>query len=432
MDREAEELNPYSDDEDQDQTKKKAVGDQSKTNTAGTLSNLRTIGFKDLLLKPEILRAISEAGFEHPSEVQANTIPRALEGKDIICQAKAGMGKTAVFVLTVLQSMDAKKPDPMSTIVLINTKELAYQIHREFERLGKYLPSIKSQVFYGGVPIEKDKEKLATEPSILVGTPARILDLYRRKLVKLDKIRFFILDECDKLLEQKDMSRDITEIFTKTPIDKQVMLLSATFSKEVRKLASKFTQDSEEILIDDEAKLVIEGILQYYVEIPENQKNKKLSDLLDNLLFNQVIIFVSKVERAIELNKILRECNFPSLTIHSGLNVEERIERYRQFKEGVGRILISTDLFARGVDMEKVNIVINYDMPRPLTEKQDEVDTYLHRVGRTARFGTKGLAISFVSSKEELATLQKIQDRFVLKIGELPDQIDTDQYMNQS
>jgi len=432
MEHQEEELNPYSDEEEnQQESKKKANGTQNKT-TGGTLSSLHSTGFKDFLLKAELLRAISEAGFEHPSEVQVNAIPRALDGKDIICQAKAGMGKTAVFVLAVLQSLDSKKPDQTSALVLVNTKELAYQIHREFERLGKYLPSIKSHVFYGGLPIEKDKEKLKENPAILVGTPARILDLHRRKLIELDKLRFFILDECDKMLDQKDMGRDITEIFTKTPIDKQVMMFSATFSKEVRKLASKFMQDSEEILIDDEAKLVIEGILQYYVRVEEKAKTKKLTDLLDNLLFNQVIIFVSKVERAIELNKILKDCNFPSLTIHSGLSVEERIEKYKQFKEGAGRILVSTDLFARGVDMEKVNIVINYDMPKPLTDKQDEIDTYLHRVGRTARFGTKGLAISFVTNTEEMETLKKIQDRFVLKIGELPDSIETDQYMNQS
>jgi len=427
-----EDLNPYSEDEDQNETKKKTDGDQTKTTTGGTLSNLHSTGFKDFLLKAELIRAISEAGFEHPSEVQVNAIPRALEGKDIICQAKSGMGKTAVFVLAILQSIDSKKPDPVSALVLVHTKELAYQIHREFERLGKYLVSVKSQVFYGGISVEKDRERLTEDPAIVVGTPARILDLYRRKYLKFDKLRFFVLDECDKMLDQKEMGRDITEIFTKTPIDKQVMMLSATFSKEVRKLASKFMQDSEEILIDDEAKLVLEGILQYYVNVREDQKNKKLSDLLDNLLFNQVIIFVSKVERAIELNKILRECNFPSLTIHSGLNVEDRIERYKQFKEGIGRILVSTDLFARGVDMEKVNIVINYDMPKPLTDKQDEIDTYLHRVGRTARFGTKGLAISFVSSPDELETLKKVQERFVLKISELPDTIETDQYMNQS
>jgi ATP-dependent RNA helicase UAP56/SUB2 len=432
MEHHEEELNPYSDEEDNHQeTKKKADGD-AKTNTAGTLSNLHSTGFRDFLLKPELIRAISEAGFEHPSEVQVNAIPRALEGKDIICQAKSGMGKTAVFTLAVLQSIDSKKPDPISGLVLVHTKELAYQIHREFERLGKYLVTIKSNVFYGGLPIDKDKEKLAGEPAVIVGTPARILDLYRRKLIKFDKLRFFILDECDKMLDQKDMGRDIAEIFTKTPIDKQVMMFSATFSKEVRKLASKFMQESEEILIDDEAKLVLEGILQYYVNVNESQKNKKLADLLDNLLFNQVIIFVAKVERAIELNKILKECQFPSIAIHSGLGVEERIERYKEFKEGRGRILVTTDLFARGVDMEKINIVINYDMPRPLTDKQDEIDTYLHRVGRTARFGTKGLAISFISSPDELEVLRKIQERFVLKITELPDSIETDQYMNQS
>lgn len=432
MEHHEEELNPYSEDEDNAQDTKKKADGNAKTNTAGTLSNLHSTGFRDFLLKPELIRAISEAGFEHPSEVQVNGIPRALEGKDIICQAKSGMGKTAVFTLAVLQSIDSKKPDPISAMVLVHTKELAYQIHREFERLGKYLVTIKSNVFYGGISIEKDKEKLAAEPAVVVGTPARILDLFRRKLLKLDKLRFFILDECDKMLDQKDMGRDIAEIFTKTPIDKQVMMFSATFSKEVRKLASKFMQESEEILIDDEAKLVLEGILQYYVSIQENQKNKKLTDLLDNLLFNQVIIFVSKVERAIELNKILKECQFPSITIHSGLGVEERIERYKEFKEGRGRILVTTDLFARGVDMEKINIVINYDMPLPLTDKQDEIDTYLHRVGRTARFGTKGLAISFVTHEKELETLKKIQDRFVLKITELPDSIETDQYMNQS
>jgi len=249
MEHHEEELNPYSDEEDnQQETKKKTDGD-AKTNTAGTLSSLHSTGFRDFLLKPELIRAISEAGFEHPSEVQVNAIPRALEGKDIICQAKSGMGKTAVFTLAVLQSIDSKKPDPVSALVLVHTKELAYQIHREFERLGKYLVTVKSNVFYGGISIEKDKEKMAAEPAIIVGTPARILDLYRRKIIKLDKLRFFILDECDKMLDQKDMGRDIAEIFTKTPIDKQVMMFSATFSKEVRKLASKFMQEVKELIL---------------------------------------------------------------------------------------------------------------------------------------------------------------------------------------
>lgn len=444
MDHQADDLNPYSDDEDNGQDKKK---DQTKKPIGGAA--IHSTSFKDLMLRAELLRAIADAGFEQPSEVQVNAIPRALDGKDLMCQAKAGMGKTAVFALSVLHSLDAKKPDSISALVLCHTKELAYQIHREFERLGKYLTTIKSEVFFGGIPIEKDKEKLSKNPAIVVGTAGRILDLWRRGFMKFDKLRYFILDECDRLLEQSDMKKDITEIFTKTPVDKQVMMFSATLPSEVKTLASKFMQNHEEILIDDERKLVLEGILQYYVDVQEKDKTKKLVDLLDNLQFNQVIIFVSKVERAVELNKILQEHKFPSMAIHARLTTEERLKKYKDFKEGTGRILISTDLMARGVDMEKINIVINYDMPIPNThdnkknaEKaeaktetstiEEHIDTYMHRVGRTARFGTKGLAISFISSSDDKETLARIQARFLLKITELPDSIDTDQYMNQS
>jgi ATP-dependent RNA helicase UAP56/SUB2 len=430
MEHQEDELNPYEE-EDFQQKGKKADGD-AKTNTGGGYSTLRASGFKDFLLKPELLRAISDCGFEHPSEVQVNAIPRALDGKDLICQAKAGMGKTAVFVLSILQSLDHKKPDPVSAIVLCPTKELAFQISNEFKRLGKYLLSVKCEVFYGGNPVDGDIARLAEGPTIIIGTPGRILDLQRRKALNFEKLRFFVLDEADKMLEQKDMQKVVVDIFTKTPADKQVLMFSATFASEAKKVANKFMQDPETILIDDEAKLVLEGILQYYVNVREDQKTKKLTDLLDNLLFNQVIIFVSKVERAIELNKLLRDCKFPSIAIHSKLNVEERIEKYKQFKEGQGRILVSTDVMSRGVDIEKINIVINYDMPKPGNDKQDEIETYLHRVGRTARFGTKGLAISFIATQEEMDLLKKIQERFVLKVAELPDSIDTSQYMNQA
>jgi ATP-dependent RNA helicase UAP56/SUB2 len=446
-DHQADDLNPYSDEEDNTQDNKKKG--QTNNKTGGGYASLHATGFKDFLLKAELLRAIGEAGFEHPSEVQVNALPRAIDGKDLMCQAKAGMGKTAVFALSVLQSLDSKKPDPNSALILCHAKELAYQIHREFDRLGKYLPNIKSDVFFGGIPLDKDKEKLAKEPAIIVGTPGRILDLWRRKLLNFDKLRFFILDECDRLLEQHDMKKDITEIFTKTPVDKQVMMFSATLPSEVKTLAAKFMQHHEEVLIDDEHKLVLEGILQYYVNVQEKDKTKKLVDLLDNLQFNQVVIFVSKVERAIELNKILQEHKFPSMTIHSRLTPEERLKRYKDFKDGTGRILVSTDLFSRGVDIEKINIVINYDMPIPSADNkknadkaetkadqtstiEEHIDTYMHRVGRTARFGTKGLAISFIASPEDQETLKRIQARFLLKVTELPDSIDTDQYMNQS
>jgi len=341
--------------------------------------------------------------------VQSYCIPRALEGKDLICQAKSGMGKTAVFVLSVLHLLE-KAPEPISCLVLCHTKELAYQIHKEFERLGKFLPAIKSAVFIGGEPIADHQKKLEKDaPAIIVGT------------LDLKKLRFFILDECDKMLSQPDMRKDLQDIFINTPVDKQVMMFSATMPVEIRDVCRKFMQNQEEIFIDDD-KLTLHGIQQYYVTLKESEKSRKLNDLLDALLFNQVIIFVKSVQRAIELNKILVECNFPSISIHSALETEERIARYKAFKNFDKRILVATDLFSRGVDVERVNIVVNYDIP-------EDANTYLHRVGRAGRFGTKGLAVTFVSDDKEKEILKKIQDKFVVKINELPDSIDADEYM---
>jgi ATP-dependent RNA helicase UAP56/SUB2 len=176
----------------------------------------------------------------------------------------------------------------------------------------------------------------------------------------------------------------------------------------------------------------LHGLIQYYVNIKEEEKSKKLIDLLDYLSFNQVIIFVRTVPRAVHLNKILVECSFPSIAIHSQLTTEERRKNYTLFKDFQKRLMVSTDVFARGVDFERVNIVINYDMPNKKDEVGDETDTYLHRVGRAGRFGTKGLAITFVSTEEEKVSLKKIQDRFVVTIPELPDEIETDAYMNKA
>jgi ATP-dependent RNA helicase UAP56/SUB2 len=193
--------------------------------------------------------------------------------------------------------------------------------------------------------------------------------------------------------------------------------------KEIRLVCKKFMSEPHEISIDDESKLTLHGLLQYYVKLEEKEKNRKLNDLLDALEFNQVVIFVKSVQRAIALDKLLVECNFPSIAIHSGLNQEERITRYKQFKEFQKRIMVSTDLFGRGIDIERVNIVINYDMP-------GESDSYLHRVGRAGRFGTKGLALSFCSGDEDAEVLKKTQDRFEVNISEMPATIDTTAYIN--
>merc|ERR1712061_645004 len=258
-------------------------------------------------------------------------------------------------------------------------------------------------------------------PHVLIGTPGRVLGLSREGDLKLDKLTQFVLDECDKCLDKLDMRKDVQQIFIETPKKKQVMMFSATMSSDVRAICKKFMQDPHEIRVDEESKLTLHGLLQYYVKLTEKEKNRKLNDCLDALEFNQVVIFVKSVQRVIALDKLLVECNFPSIAIHSGLGQEDRIARYKQFKEFQKRIMVSTDLFGRGI--ERVNIVINYDMP-------DDSDSYLHRVGRAGRFGTKGLALTFVSTEEDTDILKKVQERFEVNIGEMPSQIDTTSYLN--
>jgi len=403
---------------------------------------IHAAGFKEFMLKPELLRAIVDCGFEHPSEVQHECIPQAILGMDVVCQAKSGMGKTAVFVLAVLQQIDPKANE-VGVIVLAHTRELAVQIKSEFGRFTKYLPDIKTEVIYGGKPIAEHKELFKNNcPHIVCGTPGRVKKLAEDGDLKCDKVKHFILDECDKMLEALDMRKDVQDIFKMTPHDKQVMMFSATLSKEtgVRGICKKFMQDPMEIYVDDERKLTLHGLQQHYVELEETQKNRKLNDLLDALDFNQVVIFVRTVARAKELNKLLTECNFPSICIHSGLEMDERLSRFKQFKDFKKRILVATDIFGRGIDIERVNIVINYDMPYnqdgkpPVFSMNGSADAYLHRVGRAGRFGTKGLAISFVSKDtqyKDTEVLNAVQSRFEVNIPELPDQIDTSTYMAQ-
>jgi ATP-dependent RNA helicase UAP56/SUB2 len=417
-----EELVDYEEEEAVAEGADKAAGGKVKEVKKGSYVGIHSSGFRDFLLKSELLLAVTDCGFEHPSEVQQECIPQAVLGMDIICQAKSGMGKTAVFVLAVLQQL-VPVENTVDTLVLCHTRELAYQICQEFLRFSKYLNDIKVKVFFGGIQYKLHKDLLAKEtPHIVIGTPGRILQLSKEKVLKLNNLKRFVLDECDQILESLDMRRDVQNIFKATPHEKQVMMFSATLSKEIRPVCRKFTQHPVEIYVDDESKLTLHGLQQYYVKLTEAQKNRKLNDLLDALDFNQVVIFVNGVRRCKELNKLLQECNFPSICIYGGLDQEERLDRYNKFKEYKSRILVSTDIFGRGVDFERVNIVINYDMPK-------SADQYLHRVGRSGRFGTKGLGITYVSSKEDSEILEQVQSRFEVEITELPDEIDVSTYM---
>jgi ATP-dependent RNA helicase UAP56/SUB2 len=381
-------------------------------------------GFADFFLKPELLRAIGDCGFEHPSEVQHECIPAAVMGTDMLCQAKSGMGKTAVFVLSVLQLLDKDNKDQVACLVLCHTRELAFQIQQEFNRFKKYSPGVKTHVLYGGVPLPQDRAALKeTKPQVVIGTPGRVLHLLEEKSLNLDNLKHFVLDECDQVLESLSMRRDIQRIFAKTPHTKQVMMFSATLSEEVRTVCKRFMVNPREIYINDGSKLTLHGLQQYFVKLAENEKNRKLVDLLDALEFNQVVIFVKSVPRCEALSKLLNEHGFPSIYTHGQLDQSNRIDKYKQFKDFSKRILIATNLFGRGVDFERVNVVINYDMP-------EDADTYHHRVGRAGRFGTKGLAISFVTTNEDNDTLEAVRSKFVVPLPELPDSIDSSTYMS--
>jgi len=393
-----------------------------KKDVKGAYVSIHSSGFRDFLLKPEILRAIVDCGFEHPSEIQHECIPQAVLGMDILGQAKSGMGKTAVFVLATLQQLDPTDGQ-VSCLVMCHTRELAFQISKEYERFSKFMSNIKVGVFFGGMEIKKDEETLKNNcPHIVVGTPGRILALVKNKKLNLKNLKHFVLDECDKMLAQLDMRRDVQEIFRATPHEKQVMMFTATLAKDVRPVCKKFMQDPMEVYIDDEAKLTLHGLQQHYLKIKENEKNRKLFELLDALEFNQVVIFVKSIQRCMALGQLLEDQNFPAIAIHRAMKQEERLSRYQSFKDFQKRILVATDLFGRGMDIERVNIVFNYDMP-------ENSDTYLHRVARAGRFGTKGLGVTFVAEETDAKILNEVQERFDVNITELPDEIDLSTYI---
>ncbi|EME48497.1 hypothetical protein DOTSEDRAFT_67510 [Dothistroma septosporum NZE10] len=409
-----------------------SVSGSGAAQAKGSYVGINSASFRDFLLKPELLKAITDCGFEHPSEVQQVCIPQAILGTDVLCQAKSGLGKTAVFVLSTLQQIEPVAGEA-SVLVMCHTRELAFQIKNEYARFSKYMPEVKTAVFYGGTDINKDKALLKdkeTHPHIIVATPGRLNGLVREKALRLGSVSRFVLDECDKMLDQIDMRRDVQEIFRATPTQKQVMMFSATLSQATRPICKKFMQNPLEIYVDDEEKLTLHGLQQYYIKCDEGEKNRKLNDLLDTLQYNQVIIFVKNTLRCGELDRLLRECNFPSIAVHSGVSQEERIKRYQAFKNYDKRICVSTDVFGRGIDIERINLAINYDMPESVEKGADpeakdalasSADTYLHRVGRAGRFGTKGVAISFVTNDRDKKVIAEIEGRFGKAIDEYPE-----------
>jgi ATP-dependent RNA helicase UAP56/SUB2 len=336
------------------------------------------------------------------------------------------MGKTAVFIISILNQIEEESAKPGYAIILGNTKELANQIKNEFDRFTEFMPWVRKAVFLGGVPIHehikllKNKEK---SPHIIIGTPGRLRQLMLEKHIKGENVKIFVLDECDKLIDETEMRAQVQKIFTQTGSEKQVMMFSATFPDKTKQICKKFMKDPFELFIDSDSKLVLHGLKQYYINLEENQKIRKLIQLLDDLDFNQVIIFTKHIKFATALNKVIKQQKFPSIVCTGDMKTDQRLKVYQEFKDGKYRVMVSTDVLGRGIDIEKINVVFNFDMP-------NEVNQYMHRVGRAGRFGTKGIAISFVTTDEDKQILNDIQSQFEVKIEELPTHIEKAIYMN--
>jgi ATP-dependent RNA helicase UAP56/SUB2 len=375
-------------------------------------------------MQDELKKNIKEAGFEFPSDVQKQCLPHSLTGCDILCQGKAGMGKTAIFIFTIINRILKKEiKGELSCLILCHTRELAYQISKEFARFSKGL-EIKTCLLIGG-DNEKNQAKELKEkpiPNIIIGTPGRILSLTKKNVLNLNNIQAFVIDECDKMLNALDMRADVQKIFKKTPCDKQVMMFSATLPEETKVVCKKFMRKPVEVIVNEEGKEHLEKLQQFYVKLEEKEKNGKLFDILDNVQFNQVIIFVNSIVRCETLSDMLTKNNFPSIAIHADLPQEERIRLFDLFKEFKKRIMVATELYGRGVDFLKVNTVINYDM-------SNTAEAYIHRVGRAGRFGTKGITITFLASEEDQKIFDELTKNYPnIKATVLPDQIDKNIY----
>ncbi|KAF9763356.1 Spliceosome RNA helicase Ddx39b [Nosema granulosis] len=365
--------------------------------------------FKDFLLRDELNEVIKDLAFEHPSEVQQHALPKAILGQDILCQAKSGTGKTAVFVLSTLQQLRVVDKETC-VIVLVHTKEMAEQVKQEYIRFSKKMENVTVDAIYGGVPFEEDVKRLSLcSPTILVGTPGRMFEVVSKKALNLKHVQFFVMDECDKLVERLEMRRGVQEVFVNTPRKKQTMMFTATLNKYTFEECMRFLDNPFVVRVDDESKLTLYGLKQFYVEVAGSQKMSKLEEVLNNYTFSQAIVFTNSKTMSSKILAMLKSKECPAIELHSGMTTEQRKSTLASFKRYEHRILVTTDLISRGIDVQDVNLVINYDMP-------ESPETYLHRVGRAGRFETEGTAVSFVCNEEEKIKLNEIQSRFEIAI----------------
>jgi len=354
---------------------------------------------REIGLCDEILKGIYNYGFEKPSQIQRVAIKPIIDGRDIVVQSHSGSGKTATFIIGLLQRIDPTLKETQC-IIVSNTRELANQTHKVFQELSKYLDITCNLCIGGDIQYRYFTDNISEQ--VIIGTPGRISDLLNKNIINSKCIKLIIVDEADDVLSIS-FRKQVKRIFQKIPKECQVVLISATIPPEMASLFENILKpDYLSILVKDD-ELTLDGIVQYYVDIDEQYKLDALIDLYKFISIGQAIVYCNKKNRADELKHSLTEQNFAVSVLHGDMMQKEREDIMAEFRVGKTRILITTDILSRGIDIQQVSLVINYDMPK-------YPQTYIHRIGRSGRYGRKGAAINFVTRKERniLTHIQKI------------------------
>ncbi|PFH31496.1 putative eukaryotic initiation factor-4A [Besnoitia besnoiti] len=365
--------------------------------------------FDALKLNESLLRGIYSYGFEKPSAIQQRGIKPILDRHDTIGQAQSGTGKTATFAIAALQLIDYNVNN-CQVLILAPTRELAQQIQKVVLALGDYL-QVRCHACVGGTVVRDDIAKLKAGVHMVVGTPGRVHDMMEKRHLRVDDMKLFIMDEADEMLSRGFKSQ-IYDVFKKLPPDVQVALFSATMPQDILELTTKFMRDPKRILVKND-ELTLEGIRQFYVAVEkEDWKLETLCDLYETLTITQAIIYCNTRRKVDFLTSKMSERDFTVSSMHGDMDQKSREMIMREFRSGSTRVLITTDLLARGIDVQQVSLVINYDLPATK-------ENYIHRIGRSGRFGRKGVAINFVTSSD-VEQLKEIEKHYNTQIEEMP------------
>ena len=376
--------------------------------------NIKGLEWNDFNIHKELLMGIAAKHFDQPSPIQEEVIPHIQSGDSVIARAKNGTGKTAAFLIPILNSIDTKL-HKIQALILVPTRELALQTSAVIRDLTKFM-KLNCIVSTGGTNLRDDIMRLKKSVHVVVATPGRILDLAHKNIAKLDKCTYFVLDEADKLLSE-EFQKVINKIMSFMASKKQILLFSATYPHSV----SKFIRTIPDIVkINMMRDLTLKGVTQFYAYLEEKQKVACLNVLFSKLKIQQAIIFCNSALRVELLAKKIIQNNFSCYYIHAKMPQHERNKVFHNFRKGQGRCLVSSDLFTRGIDIPTINVVINFDFP-------STAETYLHRVGRSGRFGHLGIAINFVTDKDK-ENLIRIERELDTDIQPIPQDIDDSLY----